>query len=161
MDLLPAPISVLRDLQITREQNIEEKLLLDSEFNQKLSILLVDDSEDNRLIVKAYLKNKSHEIIEAQNGDEAVSKFTNMNFDLIFMDIQMPIMDGMTATRKIRKFEKENNRKSSVIVALTAYAQEEDEQRFMEAGCDIHLPKPIKKDAFQTVMRHAFMLMPS
>jgi len=66
-------------------------------------------------------------------------------YDLIFMDVQMPVMDGYTATGHIRDWETEHHLRPSVIVALTAHALQEDEQKSLDAGCDGHLTKPIKK----------------
>ena len=160
-----APKNIMNELKIAKEKLDDERRLLEKDnsfsIGKPLNILLVDDSENNRLIVKAYLNNTAHQIVEAENGEEAITKFKLHNFDLIFMDIQMPILDGISATRYIRHYEKEMKKKPCVIIALTAYAQEDDERRFMEIGCDMHLPKPIQKSTFQTAMKHASILLPS
>jgi len=114
-----------------------------------LRILLVEDNEDNRLLVQAYLKKLPHTVEEAVNGQEAVDKIREgKSYDIIFMDVQMPVMDGYTATRQIRDWEKGRQVQPAVIVALTAHALREDEQKSIEAGCDGHLIKPIKKQEF-------------
>ncbi len=110
-----------------------------------LRILLVDDSRDNRLLVQAYLRRTPYQIDIAENGEIAVEKFVSGKYDLVLMDMQMPVMDGYTATRKIRKWESENQVDQTPIIALTAYALKEDEQKSLDAGCTAHLTKPIKK----------------
>lgn len=115
------------------------------DVEQPLEILLVDDSEDNRALVKAYLKNFPHQIVEAENGEQAVQKAREARFDVIFMDIQMPVLDGYAATRLIRIWEKENGKMPVLIIALTAYTQKEDQEKCFIAGCDAHISKPLKK----------------
>jgi PAS domain S-box-containing protein len=160
-----APRYVMNELKLAKEKSNDGKRMIEQEIKflpeRPLNILLVDDSENNRIIVKAYLSNTNHQIVEAENGEEALLKFKQHHFDLVFMDIQMPVMDGITATKLIRQYEQELNKKHTVIVALTAYAQEEDEKRFIEAGCDIHLPKPIKKSTFHLALKHAMILLPA
>lgn len=113
--------------------------------DKTLSILLVDDTEDNRFLIKAYLKNINAKVIEAANGEEALHEFKKIKFDLVFMDVQMPIMDGYAATRKIREYEFEQGLPPTVIVALSANALPEDFESAKQAGCSDYLPKPIKK----------------
>lgn len=110
-----------------------------------LRILVVDDSPDNRLLVQSYLKKLPYSLEIAQNGLEAVAKLQAGTFDLVLMDIQMPEMDGYTATREIRRWEAEHNRPATPVIALTAFALEEERQKSLAAGCSDHLPKPIKK----------------
>ncbi len=81
----------------------------------------------------------------AENGIEGLEKFKRNKYDLVFMDIQMPKMDGYTATREIRKWEKENELEPTPIIALTAHALKEEGIKSIEAGCNAHLTKPIKK----------------
>jgi len=109
------------------------------------NILLVEDSEDNRFLIQAYLKKIVCRIDIAENGAIAVEKFKKNKYDIILMDMQMPVMDGYTATREIRKLEKEKGLKHTPIIALTAYALKEEIKKSLDAGCDIHLSKPIKK----------------
>ncbi|HOV90004.1 MAG TPA: response regulator [Syntrophorhabdaceae bacterium] len=112
-----------------------------------LNILVAEDNEDNRLLIWSYFKNTPHRIFLAENGKIAFEKYkeSHETFDLILMDMQMPIMDGYTATSLIRAWEKENNIKPVPILALTAYALKRDEQKSIEAGCNGHLTKPIKR----------------
>ena len=110
-----------------------------------LKILLVDDSEDNRILVKSYLKESHHMIVEADSGLEAVNMATSQKFDLIFMDVQMPVLDGLSAIKQIRAYEKVNNLAPTHITALTAYALDDEKKRCFDSGCDTYFTKPIKK----------------
>ena len=110
-----------------------------------LSILLADDSKDNRLLIHAYLKDTGYRLDDAENGAIAVAKLKAGNYDLVLMDIQMPVMDGLEATRAIRAWEQEGGRSRTPILALTASALDDDVRRTFEAGVDMHISKPIKK----------------
>lgn len=115
-------------------------------------ILLVEDNPDNRMLIKAYLKKTEHTLDEAENGEIAVEMYQKNKYDLVFMDVQMPVMDGHQATRLIRKWEEENNKPRTKIISLTAHAIKEEVDKCLEAGCDSHLSKPIKKDTLlQTI----------
>jgi CheY-like chemotaxis protein len=110
-----------------------------------LRILLVEDSEDNRLLIHSYLKKTHYRIDIAENGEIAVGKFKSENYNLVLMDMQMPVMDGYSATETIRKLESEKGLKPTPIIALTAYALNEDAQKSIDAGCTAYITKPIKK----------------
>jgi CheY-like chemotaxis protein len=116
---------------------------------RSIKILLVDDSKDNRLVVTLFLKNHqhySHYLVTAENGQEAVDKFKKEQFDLVLMDVQMPILDGYSATREIREWEKNNRKQKCKIVAFTAHAFVDDILAAQQAGCDDHLIKPLRKE---------------
>ena len=108
-------------------------------------ILLVEDTADNRLLVKAYLKDTAYVIDEAENGEVALEEFKNHPYRLVLMDVQMPVMDGHEATRRMRAWEKEHGKAPTPIIALTAHAIKEDVEKSLAAGCTAHLTKPIKK----------------
>ncbi|MBF0427181.1 MAG: response regulator [Magnetococcales bacterium] len=108
-------------------------------------ILLVDDSEDNRLLIKTYLKGETCEVHTAEDGKVALEQMRLHAFDLVLMDVQMPTMDGYTATRAWRRIEKQEGLPHLPVVALTAYALRENVAQSQEAGCDAHITKPIKK----------------
>lgn len=112
---------------------------------RRFRILLVDDSEDNRVLMIHYLKGLPFDCEEAVNGQEAVDKFKQQRFDLIFMDMQMPIMSGYKATEVIRHNEQEMKWPHTPIIALTATAVVEDLQRALTSGCDSYAVKPVKK----------------
>jgi PAS domain S-box-containing protein len=112
-----------------------------------LKILLVEDFADNRQIIQAFLKKTAHQLDMAENGLIGVEKFKAEHYDLVLMDVQMPVMDGYAATRAIRAWEKETGRPHTAIIALTANALNEEMEKSFEAGCTAHLTKPIKKAA--------------
>jgi CheY-like chemotaxis protein len=112
---------------------------------QPLRILLVEDSSDNRLLIKVYLSKTPHQLDMVENGEEAVAKFKTAKYDLVLMDMQMPIMDGYTATRQIREWEHSQAQLPVPIVALTAFALKEEARKSLDAGCNAHITKPIKK----------------
>ncbi len=110
-----------------------------------LRILLADDSADNRMLVGAYLKKLPYTIEIAENGAAAIQAVKRVDYDLILMDIQMPVVDGITAARAIRAWERETSRARTPIIALTAAALDEAVQRSRAAGCDAHVAKPVKQ----------------
>jgi signal transduction histidine kinase/CheY-like chemotaxis protein len=125
--------------------NIKQQVADQPDNGKGKSILLVDDNPDNRMLFKAYLKKTAYKIDEAENGQMAVEMFQRGKYDLVFMDIQMPVMDGHTATRRIRDWESENNQSATTIIALTAHAGREEIDKCLDAGCNAHLSKPFKK----------------
>lgn len=104
-------------------------------------VLLVDDVEDNLLLIKHFLKRYDMQIDVANNGQEALKKVGIMDYDIILMDIQMPIMDGHTAAKELRTLGHK-----MPIIALTAHAMKEDREKSLAAGCNDYLTKPIKAD---------------
>ena len=111
-----------------------------------LRILLVDDYPDNRTIILAYLQDTPYHVEIAENGLIACEKFFSGSYDLILMDRQMPVMDGLSAARAIRAWEQENHRHPTPIIALTAAALKGDRDLCIASGCDAYLAKPIKQD---------------
>jgi CheY-like chemotaxis protein len=131
------------------------------------NILIVEDDDDSRAVLRQFLKNVGFNVIEAANGQEAVERYKDDSLDLIWMDIRMPVMDGMEATRRIRNLEIElqnekvdqskfsdsksiQNLKSQIqrvpIIALSASVFEEDKTKVLAAGCDDFQPKPFKEE---------------
>ena len=113
--------------------------------SRPLRILLADDSGDNRALIAAFLKDSPHTIDSVENGARAVERFKQGNYDLVLMDLQMPVMDGDEAVREIRRFERENLRPRTPIVALSAAVFSESVAQSLEAGCDEHIGKPVKR----------------
>ncbi|MBF0193290.1 MAG: PAS domain-containing protein [Magnetococcales bacterium] len=109
------------------------------------TILLADDVEENCMVISAFLKNSPHHLTVVENGSMALDEYKNGNFDLILMDIHMPIMDGYMATKEIRKWERKQNITPVPILALTANAMKEDIEKTRQVGCNLHLSKPIRK----------------
>jgi PAS domain S-box-containing protein len=123
-----------------------------------LQILLVEDSADNRTITMAYLRDTPHRVDIAENGAIAYQKFASGRYDLVLMDRQMPVMDGLTATRAIREWERVNHRPPTPIIALTASALRGDQEKCMAAGCTAYLTKPIKQEALlQAINEHSIV----
>ncbi|HET9535147.1 MAG TPA: response regulator [Mesorhizobium sp.] len=102
-------------------------------------ILVVEDQLDNRQILRDLLGNAGYELIEAENGEEALKAVVRQRPDLILMDIQLPIMDGYETTRRIRS---NGDLKSIPIIAVTSYALAGDDAKAFAAGCDAYVTKP-------------------
>jgi len=120
----------------------EEKNQLSRPFTENPKLLIVDDNQINRKVAQKILSKAGCEILEAADGKKAIELITQNTFDLIFMDIQMPDMDGIQTTRQIKKLKTE----LPPIIAMTAYSMEEDRNKFLSQGLDDYLPKPIKAD---------------
>ena len=114
-------------------------------FRKSLRILVAEDSPDNRLLVQLYLNGTPHAPTYVEDGGEAVDRAGSEEFDIVLMDVQMPVMDGLTATRAIRAMELERGKPAIPILALSANARPEDTKSSLEAGCTAHLSKPISK----------------
>ena len=102
-------------------------------------ILIVEDQADNRRILRDLFANAGYELIEAESGEEALSALATSRPDLILMDIQLPVMDGYEATRRIRADPELN---SIPIIAVTSYALAGDEAKALATGCNAYLSKP-------------------
>jgi len=107
------------------------------------NILIADDNEHNRYIARYLLEDAGHQIEQAENGNDAVKLAQKGNFDLVLMDIQMPGMDGITATKHLK-----SEGFNVPIVALTAKAMRGDKEEILAAGCDGYISKPFEVDAF-------------
>lgn len=115
-----------------------------SVISRSLNVLLVEDNFLNQKVVIATLEKAGHKVDLAENGKIGVEMYKENVYDLILMDIQMPIMDGIEATKNIRKLEKENKRPAIKILAVTAFALERDKEQCLNAGMDEFLSKPFK-----------------
>ena len=131
----------------TVASHVQASACLDPSSFLPLRILLAEDLEDNREVVSLFLKDTPHRLEIAENGAIAVKKFQQGAYDLVLMDIQMPVMDGYQATEAIRQWEKEQKRVPTPILSLTANAFQEDVEKSLAAGCTAHLTKPIKRKA--------------
>ncbi len=116
-------------------------------WKRPLRILVAEDSENNIMLVKIHLKETPHTVDIAENGKVAVKKFKAENYDLVLMDMEMPGMDGYTATKEIRKWEAKEQKNPTPVVALTAHALKEHKQRSLDVGCTGHFTKPFSKQA--------------
>ena len=108
-------------------------------------ILVVEDNPMNMELFKDLLEDQDYEVYGAENAQEALDQVKTNTFDLILMDVQLPGMDGLTATKIIKEDHKNEN---IPVIALTAYAMKGDEERVREAGCDGYITKPINTKEF-------------
>jgi|SRR5262249_26023929 len=113
-------------------------------------ILVVEDQEDNRRILRDMLGNAGYELIEAESGEEAVMAVEAQRPDLILMDIQLPIMDGYEAARRIKS---NPEMKAVPIIAVTSYALAGDEAKALAAGCTAYITKPYSPRALLAKVR--------
>lgn len=114
-------------------------------------ILLVDDNTDNLNLMRLFLSSAYH-VDEASNGREALDRFSASPYDLVFMDLEMPVLDGYAATQAIRALELREKRPPTPILVLTAHALDEMQDRCQEAGCTGFLVKPVRKAAILAVV---------
>ncbi|WP_246845539.1 MHYT domain-containing protein [Bdellovibrio sp. NC01] len=129
-NMTPAPVVTMQDFD-----------------GQTVKVLLAEDLPDNQLLMRRYLKSDNFQVTCAEDGFEAVKLALENNYDVVLMDVQMPGMDGLQATRKLRA-----QGYNKPIVALTAHALPEEIEKSLEAGCDAHLTKPINRsDLLRTI----------
>lgn len=146
---LPVPPVVASERPKIR---FESHLVLPENF-PKLTILAVDDIKENLEVLKVYLKNYPVSVYTAENGQEALDQLRNMTFDIILMDIRMPVMDGITATSTIRKQESDKD-KPVIILAITAHAFQEQKAKFLKLGFDGVLTKPFfRRELIQALFK--------
>lgn len=118
---------------------------MDHGQNKPVHILIAEDSESNQMLLSLYFTDSGYTLDFAGNGREAVTRFKTGSYGLVLMDIFMPVMDGLDATREIRNFEKERGMRPVPIVAVSANAFAEDRRRSLKAGCSDFMAKPIRK----------------
>ena len=131
-------------------------------------LLIAEDSADNQFLIQAYLKNLPYALVFVADGKAAVFKCVSQwgthsadrPFDAILMDLQMPVMDGLTAARAIREAERKEGRRPIPILALTANAQRQDIEACRLAGCTAHLSKPVSKAALLRAVEDLFATPP-
>lgn len=110
-------------------------------------VMVAEDVEDNQLLIDLYFKGSEHDLTIVGDGQEAIDLYqASPDFDVIFMDIQMPVKDGLAALAEIREWEAANGLDPVPVVALTAHALKEEAERTKAAGCIAHLTKPIAQD---------------
>lgn len=146
---------LLKPLTLFDFENVAEEILLKKPLrspvskaecpSRTLEILLVEDNNANCMLIELFFKDLPHKLTIAKNGQEGLDIATAGNFDLVLMDIEMPIMDGYECTVKIREWEKYHGKAQCKIIALTAHALSEVKGKILAAGCDSFLTKPISK----------------
>ncbi len=128
-----------------------EPTLLGSEGVAGLRVLVAEDNPVNQKLAQRLLERWGCHVTIAPNGQEAVDAWETARYDVIFMDVQMPVMDGYEATAEIRRRESERGRRTPII-AMTAHAMEGDDQRCRAAGMDDYIPKPVKPDQLHRLL---------
>jgi CheY-like chemotaxis protein len=119
-------------------------------------VLIAEDNPENVILLRAYLENLPVCLHFASNGLEAASKRRSDHYDLVLMDVQMPVMDGYTATREIREWERASGKPRIPIVALTAHALSGASAESIASGCDAHITKPVERaDLIAAISRFA------
>ena len=108
-------------------------------------ILVVEDNETNMYLIRFILRKSGHEVIEARTGEEGVERATKEKLDLVIMDIQLPGIDGLEATKRIRV---SLANEELPIIALTSYAMAGDKEKALAAGCTGYIEKPINPETF-------------
>ncbi|WHH61378.1 PAS domain S-box protein [Petroclostridium sp. X23] len=134
--------------QVPVKKEVDQNLV--KKPNIPLKILLVEDDKVNQIVFQQMLSDKGHTMQIASNGKEALEIIKKEKFDIIFMDIQMPEMDGIEITQRIRQME--GGTKHVPIVAVTAYALKGDKERFLSLGMDEYLAKPMQMEALFSVL---------
>jgi len=146
--------AVLHAIRQTGAENGQQPLITQHslrESKKSLKILLAEDNKINQVLAQRLMEKWGHKVHVCNNGTEAVEAATSEDFDLILMDVQMPEMDGIQATRIIRQREEAHN-KHVPIFAMTAYAMESDKEKCIAAGMDGYVSKPINtQELFQTI----------
>ncbi len=117
-----------------------------------LRVLLADDDEVTRFSTSKMLEFAGYEVRTVENGEQALAALREGHYDLVLMDIQMPVLDGVAATRAVRQGKAGNNSRKLPIVALTAYAMSGDRERFLDAGMDDYLAKPVEIEELKKVL---------
>lgn len=146
---LEIPLEFNKDKVTTNQESLNE---YDENILKNLSILLVEDNPINTLIAAELLKKKKIIVDTASNGLEAIKKIHDQTYDVILMDIQMPDMDGITATKIIRQELKIQ----TPIIAMTANVLEEDKKLYMQSGFNSHIGKPIVPiNLYKTLIKFA------
>lgn len=134
---------------ITEEVHVNAPI--DTHLIKNKNILVIEDSLDNQMLIEFYLTKNKANVVFANNGLEGVEAALKGNFDLILMDIQMPVLDGYAATEELRRLGV-----AIPIIALTGYAMKEDQEKCMRAGCNEFLAKPIHKDKLLSTLAKYF-----
>lgn len=123
---------------------------LNKPVDAQRTILIVDDFDDTRLLLRTWLQKKGFRVVEAENGNRAVAEAQSNHPDLIIMDVEMPELDGLAATRKIRKLV---DFQAVPILAVSAYDADQYREHALAAGCDEYVATPFEPDELERLIR--------
>ena len=143
-----------REFLPAKEDRVEPQPIQKATFGRKFkaNVLVAEDNEINQKLIRRTLEDLGLKITIVPNGLQALERRRTDSFDMIFMDIAMPVMDGIEATHKILEYEEKNHLSHIPIVAITANALKGDRERFMKEGLDEYITKPIKKDSIISIL---------
>ncbi len=149
--------SVYLSLPFKQKQIASQKQITEQEYEsmfdeKSFAVLLVDDDLTTRIHIKKLLENQGQRVTVAVNGEEALTELARSTYDCILMDVQMPVLDGVEATKQIRSSN--SNFQNIPIIALTAYAMLGDREKFLEAGMNDYIAKPVDKDKLFEVLEN-------
>ncbi len=137
------------------EHPLEKHAAVEEPLQPGLSVLLAEDDETNRTAFTLLLGSLGHHVQEAHNGEQALAALKERPFDLVLMDIQMPVMNGVEATKRIRAGEAGPSAAEVPIIAMTAYSMAGDKKVFLNAGANLYLPKPVETAALEQALATA------
>ncbi|MDZ7792767.1 MAG: response regulator [Spirochaetia bacterium] len=120
-------------------------------------MLLAEDNELNQKSIAYFLSEMGHEVEISENGSEALKLLSQKSFDLVLMDVQMPVMNGLDATRKIRSSDESRFNPQIPIIALTAYAMKEDVHHILSCGMNAYVSKPLSRDILAQAIGSVFL----
>lgn len=143
------------DNKIIQEEELFEEEITENTPAKELNILLAEDNEINQKIIQFSLTNAGYKVDIARNGQEAIDMYNQHNYDLVLMDVQMPVLDGYEATQYIREIESSvlKNSSPTPIIALTANAMKGDKEKCLEAGMNEYLSKPFTPNDLVAIIR--------
>ena len=134
----------------------EEKVAIQGKVKERhkenIKILIAEDNYASRFLTSNFVRKYGYEVKSVENGKEAINALKEDSYDIVLMDIQMPVMDGVKACRKIREGNSEVSNTGVLIIALTAYAMEDDREKYKSAGMDDYISKPIDKEELRKVL---------
>jgi signal transduction histidine kinase/CheY-like chemotaxis protein len=151
--------TILRTLDQDDDSTAEQSLVTQHslrEDKRQLKILLAEDNPVNQKVALRMLEQMGHSVEVAENGSEALEAVKKGRFDLIFMDVQMPFMDGLQTTRKIRKIERDEGTHTPII-AMTAHAMKGDRENCLNAGMDDYLSKPVNRQELAATIERSIL----
>lgn len=156
VEFLGAVDLVLKNPAKAPVRSAGDEKLAQFELSRPVSALVVDDSRDNQFLMKSYLEKHAGHMVIADNGAEAFEKFKQNSFDIVFMDLMMPELDGFEAAKQMRAWEAAQGRPGVPIVAVSAHTGEEEVEKCRVSGFTAHLSKPLDLGELQTFMGKIF-----